>query len=169
MVCEPDHHKDCSSGCCGGQRKEIKFGDAWVPQVPSKGNTESGRSTQKPQEADPNKPICCKDKPSPCCDDTCLDRIALRECDKGQILSLNDASRSMFKERSETPPDPLTPIRRPFELQLPRSRRQTMRQTPSFRARRIRSQARSSGLHLPRFDSSWARILLLTTETLSTW
>jgi hypothetical protein len=53
--------------------------------------------------------------------------------------------------------------------ELPKSRWQTMRPTPSFRARRIRSQARSFGLYLPRFDSSWARILLLTTERFSSW
>ncbi|KAK7924813.1 copper-transporting ATPase 2 [Apiospora marii] len=27
-------------------------------------------------------PVCCEGKPSPCCNDDCIDRIALRECEK---------------------------------------------------------------------------------------
>lgn len=97
MVCELDPRNICSSGCCGGQRKEIKPQDACVPQTPDKGHTESRRSTQKSQEEDPNNPSCCRDKPSPCCDVSCVDRVALGECDKGQILSPNDASPSKSK------------------------------------------------------------------------
>jgi hypothetical protein len=29
----------------------------------------------------PEAPPCCKDKPSPCCDTACLDRLALRACE----------------------------------------------------------------------------------------
>lgn len=29
---------------------------------------------------DTNKPDCCRGKESPCCDTSCLDRLALREC-----------------------------------------------------------------------------------------
>lgn len=31
-----------------------------------------------------NAPSCCKDKPSPCCDVSCLDRLALRDCENGK-------------------------------------------------------------------------------------
>lgn len=30
---------------------------------------------------------CCRGKPSPCCDESCLDRLALRECDTGSESS----------------------------------------------------------------------------------
>ncbi|KAL4935202.1 hypothetical protein BDV06DRAFT_234534 [Aspergillus oleicola] len=95
MVCQLGSLKVCSSACCGGQRKEIKPRDACVPQTPGQGHTLSRCSTQKPQEEDPNEPSCCKDKPSPCCDISCVDRIALRECDKRQVLSPNYASSSL--------------------------------------------------------------------------
>ncbi|KGO41716.1 ATPase, P-type, K/Mg/Cd/Cu/Zn/Na/Ca/Na/H-transporter [Penicillium expansum] len=32
---------------------------------------------------EPTVAECCQGKPSPCCDETCLDRLALRECDTG--------------------------------------------------------------------------------------
>lgn len=97
MVCESDPRNTCSSGCCGEQDKGIKTRDASVPHTSDRGPTESRGSTEKLQEEDPNKPSCCKDKPSPCCDVSCLDRIALRECHKEQILSSNEASPSKFK------------------------------------------------------------------------
>ncbi|KAJ4482591.1 E1-E2 ATPase-domain-containing protein [Lentinula aciculospora] len=31
-------------------------------------------------------PPCCEGKPSPCCDESCLDRIALRECERDDCL-----------------------------------------------------------------------------------
>ncbi|KAL4994238.1 E1-E2 ATPase-domain-containing protein [Aspergillus recurvatus] len=95
MVCEPDSRNMCSSACCSGQHKEIKPRDACVPQSPDQAHTESRCCTQTPQEADPNEPSCCKDKPSPCCDVSCVDRIALRECDKRQIPSPNNAYLSL--------------------------------------------------------------------------
>lgn len=35
---------------------------------------------KKPAVEDPNNPSCCEGKPSPCCDVSCLDRLAAREC-----------------------------------------------------------------------------------------
>ncbi|KAE8406855.1 E1-E2 ATPase-domain-containing protein, partial [Aspergillus pseudonomiae] len=92
MVGQPYSRSTCSSGCCGEQHKEINTSDTGVPQTSDQGQTANPRSTEKPQEADPNKPNCCKDKPSPCCDVSCLDRIALRECHKEQIRSSNEAA-----------------------------------------------------------------------------
>ncbi|KAG8167288.1 hypothetical protein KVR01_002977 [Diaporthe batatas] len=34
----------------------------------------------KPEPEDPKNPSCCKGKSSPCCDTSCLDRLAAREC-----------------------------------------------------------------------------------------
>ncbi|OJJ03096.1 hypothetical protein ASPVEDRAFT_29630 [Aspergillus versicolor CBS 583.65] len=83
-----------SSACCGGESKDIKPRDECVPQAPGQGQV-SCCTTEKPQEEDPNEPSCCKDKPSPCCDMSCVDRIALRECDKRQIPSPTSASSSL--------------------------------------------------------------------------
>ena len=87
MVCESEPRNTCPSGCCDEQRKEVKPKDACVPQGSDEGRTERCCSTENPQEEDLNNPSCCKDKPSPCCDVSCLDRIALRECHKEQIPS----------------------------------------------------------------------------------
>ncbi|KAE8421002.1 E1-E2 ATPase-domain-containing protein [Aspergillus pseudocaelatus] len=87
MVCELEPRNTCSSACCDEQRNKIKVRDACVPQTSDQGHTESSCSTEKPQEEDHKKPSCCKDKPYPCCDVSCLDRIALRECHKERILS----------------------------------------------------------------------------------
>ncbi|OGM49461.1 putative copper-transporting ATPase [Aspergillus bombycis] len=87
MVGQPDTRSTCSSGCCGEQHKEIKPRNTCGPQTSDQGQTANDGSTEKPQEDDPNNPSCCRDKPSPCCDVSCLDRIALRECHKEQILS----------------------------------------------------------------------------------
>ncbi|KAB8219544.1 E1-E2 ATPase-domain-containing protein [Aspergillus novoparasiticus] len=103
MVCESDRRNTCSSGCCVEQHKGIKTRDASVPHTSDQGPTESRGSTEKLQEADPNKPSCCKDKPSPCCDVSCLDRIALRECHKEQILSSNEASPELRTPSCQTP------------------------------------------------------------------
>jgi hypothetical protein len=47
------------------------------------------------QAEDPNNPSCCKDRPSPCCDVSCLDRLALRACSSGkQAAQLGQASKS---------------------------------------------------------------------------
>lgn len=46
---------DCNKGCCS---------DPSPPKV-----------------EDPENPSCCEGKASPCCDVSCIDRIALRECD----------------------------------------------------------------------------------------
>jgi Cu2+-exporting ATPase len=47
------------------------------------------------QVEDPNNPSCCKDRPSPCCDVSCLDRLALRACDsEKQAAQLDQTSKS---------------------------------------------------------------------------
>ncbi|KNG87447.1 putative copper-transporting ATPase [Aspergillus nomiae NRRL 13137] len=92
MVGQPYSRSTCSSPCCGEQHKQINTSDTGVPQTSDQGQTANRRSTEKPQEEHPNKPNCCKDKPSPCCDVSCLDRIALRECHKEQVLSSTEAA-----------------------------------------------------------------------------
>jgi Cu2+-exporting ATPase len=49
-----------------------------------------------PQVEDPNNPSCCKGKASPCCDVSCLDRLALRECENRNEAAQPDHA---FKSR----------------------------------------------------------------------
>lgn len=65
----------CEDGCCGGE-EAVKVA-----------STDSGASCKdaccddmKPEVEDPKNPSCCKGKSSPCCDVSCLDRLAAREC-----------------------------------------------------------------------------------------
>ncbi|ODM17940.1 hypothetical protein SI65_06728 [Aspergillus cristatus] len=68
-------------GC--GTKDKATADDCCTPSQP-KQDREKGCCTvlEQPQaENDPNEPGCCDGKPSPCCDVSCLDRIALRECE----------------------------------------------------------------------------------------
>lgn len=72
----------CQSSCCGGQTKE-EANDSDANSHPS---CDSGQDccTPAPQEtADPTPPDCCDGTTVPCrgCDDSCLDRLALRACE----------------------------------------------------------------------------------------
>ncbi|KAL4863241.1 E1-E2 ATPase-domain-containing protein [Aspergillus spectabilis] len=87
-----------SADCCGGSSKVTACspssalketettGDACCASPSSdetpKDNCCSGPKIEETE--DPTNPSCCKDKPSPCCDTSCLDRIALRECSQGK-------------------------------------------------------------------------------------
>ncbi|KAL6235020.1 hypothetical protein BDW75DRAFT_210835 [Aspergillus navahoensis] len=91
MACRSDPRSHSSSNCCSGQHKEARPDEARGPQPPDQDRgscgTQESCSTQSPQQEDPNNPSCCKDKESSCCDVSCLERIALRECRQGGILS----------------------------------------------------------------------------------
>ncbi|EXF81897.1 copper-translocating P-type ATPase [Colletotrichum fioriniae PJ7] len=94
--------KDCSSGCCGSARgkrptdspettsigaiagKAISVtesdGDKAIKICSDdgeKGCCSSGPTTEVHGQKTPS---CCEGKTSPCCDSTCIDRLALREC-----------------------------------------------------------------------------------------
>ncbi|KAL3480480.1 E1-E2 ATPase-domain-containing protein [Aspergillus californicus] len=74
----------CEKGCCG----EIQIDDSRCPKPAVDECQDSCCDTaEKPEKEDPANPSCCKGKLSPCCDVSCLDRIALRECDGGKRVS----------------------------------------------------------------------------------
>jgi Cu2+-exporting ATPase len=91
----PDHVRgmpiaDCRDGCC-------------VIPVPHDSGSPGCRSTStETREA----PSCCEGKPSPCCDASCLDRLALRACD--DVASKSDCFLRCFVSRTTR----LTDIRR---------------------------------------------------------
>jgi len=84
----------CGSGCCGGSKPQVEEPDAAktqqapnstqaeCPEPPpaaelvSQDETNTGSGI--PEEIE--TPSCCKDKSSPCCDASCLLRLALRAC-----------------------------------------------------------------------------------------
>lgn len=72
--------KDCNDGCCSSGTKPILT--AKDPE-PAK-DCADGCCVPKPagkEAKDPTVMDCCRGKPSPCCDESCLERLALRECD----------------------------------------------------------------------------------------
>ena len=64
---ENDLQGDCKDTCCASEN--IK-----------KNDMQEQSAAYKPRKGDSNDPSCCRYKPTPCCDSSCLDRLALREC-----------------------------------------------------------------------------------------
>ncbi|KAH0495462.1 hypothetical protein TgHK011_009012 [Trichoderma gracile] len=81
--------RSCQDSCCGESEDELQGemacqsddkatnleDDCCAPQL------SSGFSEARPCPEDKPEPECCQGKPSPCCDQTCLDRLALRACE----------------------------------------------------------------------------------------
>ncbi|KAL2156690.1 hypothetical protein VTH82DRAFT_1435 [Thermothelomyces myriococcoides] len=66
---------DCNESCCSAPTP------APVPAPPKPSPTEDLPTSS-----------CCEDKPAPCCDQSCLDRVALRECEKYASSLSTDSS-----------------------------------------------------------------------------
>lgn len=94
---EAKQNDTCGDGCCAGGEPSklagLEQGTACKDsccdgEVAVKAaSTDSGASCKdaccddtKPEPEDPKDPSCCKGKSSPCCDASCLDRLAAREC-----------------------------------------------------------------------------------------
>lgn len=75
-----------SDGCCAPKSLDHDY-------------KKSRRSPPSPFHAnDHSDPSCCKDKAFPCCDKSCLDRIALRQCRNEYLATyLEEASESELK------------------------------------------------------------------------
>ncbi|CAG7926304.1 unnamed protein product [Penicillium olsonii] len=83
------------SGCCDDS---ISRDDkAANPKDTSPNKSETCCTTGKCAEVSPedqtDAPDCCRGKVGPCCDTSCLDRLALRECSKHAAPSSSDESR----------------------------------------------------------------------------
>ncbi|OQD60058.1 hypothetical protein PENPOL_c029G07965 [Penicillium polonicum] len=92
----------CEGGCCNDQSTG-PIGEKYIPSCGASASKEAcctgnrtpeagklGRSvscsstplsTDPATSAEPTVAECCEGKSSPCCNETCLDRLALRECD----------------------------------------------------------------------------------------
>jgi hypothetical protein len=88
----------CSKGCCGesnipaqmpnlcGQDKQQQDICCAGPSCNESGDCEDADLSEPGSlEEDPNDPSCCRGKANPCCDASCLDRLAFRECDTDTI------------------------------------------------------------------------------------
>ena len=100
----------CQDGCCSGltnntqgiagsKIRDIDVDDkCCAPKSTDPRYQKNYPSTPESSNSKPTKaPSCCKDKASPCCDVSCLDRIALREC-KYQKSAAGDGAAAKSKE-----------------------------------------------------------------------
>lgn len=93
---------ECSSstGCCSAPKEQKMEGgntdccdDGASPgSVPNYADPDCNEGccseSSSAKIEDTNNPSCCEGKASPCCDEACLDRIALRECDVSSGMPL---------------------------------------------------------------------------------
>ncbi|KAJ2904700.1 copper-translocating P-type ATPase [Zalerion maritima] len=80
LATEPDR----SSNCCtpASTLGQAKANSCCPTKVPDSGCKSSCCPQPKAaSNGDEGAPSCCRDKPSPCCDVSCLDRLALRACE----------------------------------------------------------------------------------------
>ncbi|KAI8723263.1 HMA domain-containing protein [Fusarium sp. LHS14.1] len=73
-----EDNTSCQDSCCDDGESETSQGNA-VPQEADDCCTSGSCADEKPKD-DSDAPDCCRGKISPCCDASCLDRIAMREC-----------------------------------------------------------------------------------------
>ncbi|EEU40720.1 uncharacterized protein NECHADRAFT_33309 [Fusarium vanettenii 77-13-4] len=73
-----EDNASCQDSCCDDGESETSQGNA-VPQEADDCCASGSCADEKPND-DSDAPDCCRGKISPCCDASCLDRIAMREC-----------------------------------------------------------------------------------------
>ncbi|KAJ3961743.1 hypothetical protein N0V92_001562 [Colletotrichum tropicale] len=81
--------ENCKKGCCSQVAKaeeDCKKGCCSSP-------------TPAPKSQEEKVPSCCEGKTSPCCDSTCIDRLALRECASGKRSNRKDITNDNDLER----------------------------------------------------------------------
>ncbi|KAL7823514.1 heavy metal translocatin [Trichoderma gracile] len=84
-----DDEGSCQDSCCGQSEDELQVdmacqnGDAATNLEDNCCAPQPSCGFKKARPCPEDKPEleCCQGKPSPCCDQTCLDRLALRECE----------------------------------------------------------------------------------------
>jgi Cu2+-exporting ATPase len=74
-----EDNASCQDSCCDDGESETSQGNA-VPQEADDCCASGSCADENPND-DSDTPDCCRGKISPCCDASCLDRIAMRECE----------------------------------------------------------------------------------------
>ncbi|RFU74459.1 copper-translocating p-type atpase [Trichoderma arundinaceum] len=96
-ACDELDKKDdepCQDSCCGDPAEEqrddagcedqdVGLNDDCCAPQPAKSSCSKGccSKIESPCSDNARAPACCEGKTAPCCDQTCLDRLALRECE----------------------------------------------------------------------------------------
>jgi hypothetical protein len=96
-------------------------------------------------------PSCCQGKKAPCCDTSCIDRLALRECQAGDY-AISEGMSFIHPPRASAHTTSRTGRFQVCQLQrlLPRTRRQGLSAPLALCSRVLSGQARCPRLHLPR-------------------
>ena len=87
----PEETRNCQDSCCDGNDAEpldttaLGYGEATQEQPDD--CCSPGKSSDNKTENDTDAPDCCRGKVSPCCDTTCLDRLALRACEMSAAIA----------------------------------------------------------------------------------
>lgn len=105
-----DHKKPDQLGIVGVTRGELTENEnCCAPKATARPTPDSDfkkgccSAPEPPLSADTPAPGCCEGKAAPCCDQSCLDRLALRECENfGPRLVPHSMSLSIVHTRSVT-------------------------------------------------------------------
>lgn len=83
----------CQDSCCDGGDSDAEPLETKDPG-PGEPNQEksddccsSGKCADDKAEDDSDAPDCCRGKVGPCCDTSCLDRLAMRECEMSAVAA----------------------------------------------------------------------------------
>ena len=92
----------CQDTCCGGPTEVQAAPKCMGCEVPDTGRDDTCcapipakldcaksccSSPETPSSGDTSAPPCCEGKAAPCCDQACLDRLALRECENPEPVA----------------------------------------------------------------------------------
>ncbi|KAI6782816.1 uncharacterized protein J7T54_000959 [Emericellopsis cladophorae] len=85
-----DATSSCQDACCDGNDGDaapLETSEPGQAAVPLDDNCcSSGKCADDDSEEESDVPDCCPDTTAPCCDTSCLDRLALRECSMSEHL-----------------------------------------------------------------------------------
>ncbi|KAM0215384.1 hypothetical protein ACHAQI_003174 [Fusarium lateritium] len=76
----------CQDSCCDGDDSDDQPLETKDPGEPDD-CCSSGKCADDKAKDDNNAPECCRGKVSPCCDTSCLDRLAMRECEMSAVAA----------------------------------------------------------------------------------
>jgi Cu2+-exporting ATPase len=92
----------CQDSCCDGdidaEPQATKDPGEEEPTQEKPGDCcSSGKCAGDKAKDDSDAPDCCRGKPGPCCDTSCLNRLAMRECE----MSIADPSGEISQAKSK--------------------------------------------------------------------
>ena len=161
IAASTEEMRSCQDSCCDDDDPDPLNTTASCQGEPTKETPDdccsNGKCSDNKAENDTDAPDCCRDKVSPCCDTSCLDRLAMRECE----MSATAAPGPNSQPNSEYPlfENGIQRFLTPFSLRWS-YRPQGMQPTPSLCPRPLRRYSTGPGMYLPRSHCSWPGNLL---------